>query len=64
MPAAEEELFLTDAQQAGHQGIQGLVGREKTDGRHLHQAVWMMSRKSIGSSAGERIRTDFLTRSL
>lgn len=30
MPAAEEELLLTDAQQAGHQRIQGLEWREKT----------------------------------
>lgn len=64
VPAAEEELFLTDAQQAGHQGIQSLAWREKTDGRHLHQAVQMRSSKSIGSSAGERILTAFPSTSL
>lgn len=38
VPAAEEELLLTDTQQAGHQRIQGLVQREKTDGRKLNEA--------------------------
>lgn len=34
MPAAEEELLLTDTQQAGHQRIQSLVWGEWTD-RHI-----------------------------
>lgn len=38
VPAAEEELLLTDTQQAGHQRIQGLVQRGKTDGRKLNEA--------------------------
>lgn len=34
VPAAEEELLLTDTQQAGHQRIQGLLWREKKGVTH------------------------------
>lgn len=36
MPAAEEELLLTDTQQAGHQRIQSLKNREERPHDQIH----------------------------
>lgn len=48
VPAAEEELLLTDTQQAGHQRIQGLVWGEETDWTHVHHTVHTTCSKVSG----------------